>query len=166
MSTTPKQSPQDASEVTQSQPIADNKQVDKSCVFCKRIARGEYDDKFANWVWFKPLNPVVEGHMLIVPVVHTASLNDGNLQGDQAGWALRYFTNGVTGDYNLITSKGDSATQTIQHLHFHVVPRHAGDGLQLPWTNQTKVTDLLTEDSDTNSRSSKAPKPSPDTGGK
>jgi diadenosine tetraphosphate (Ap4A) HIT family hydrolase len=36
----------------------------------------------------------------------------------------------------MITSAGPAATQTIKHLHVHYVPRHAGDGLSLPWTNQ------------------------------
>jgi histidine triad (HIT) family protein len=37
---------------------------------------------------------------------------------------------------NLITSKGAAATQTVYHLHVHVVPRQGGDGLPLPWTPQ------------------------------
>ncbi len=35
---------------------------------------------------------------------------------------------------NLITSAGREATQTVFHLHIHVVPRRDGDGLALPWT--------------------------------
>lgn len=105
------------------------------CVFCERIKNKEYDDRFAHYVCFEPLNPVTEGHMLVVPVVHTPNLNDGELEAEQVGWALRYFTNDL-GDYNIITSKGDAATQTIQHLHFHIVPRRKDDGLKLPWTGQ------------------------------
>lgn len=37
---------------------------------------------------------------------------------------------------NLITSKGDAATQSVLHLHVHVVPRQADDDLPLPWTPQ------------------------------
>lgn len=37
---------------------------------------------------------------------------------------------------NLITSKGEPATQSVFHLHVHVVPRADGDGLPLPWTPQ------------------------------
>lgn len=105
------------------------------CVFCKRIKNGEYEDSYAHHVMFTPLNPVVPGHKLVVPIVHTANLNSTTLEADQTGWALRYFTNDLD-EYNLITSKGNNATQTIQHLHFHIVPRHEGDGLMLPWTNQ------------------------------
>lgn len=115
-----------------------------SCVFCKRIAAGEYEDRFANHVCFEPLNPVTEGHRLVVPAVHTPNLNDGSLEADQTGWALRYFTNDLE-DYNIITSKGENATQTIQHLHFHIVPRRKGDGLKLPWTDQLAHNLLVTD---------------------
>lgn len=111
--------------------------MELGCVFCDRINNSEYDDKFANFVIFEPLNPVTPGHKLIVPITHTASLNSTDLEADQVGWALRYFTNDLD-EYNLITSKGKNATQTIQHLHFHVVPRREGDGLHLPWTNQIR----------------------------
>lgn len=37
-------------------------------------------------------------------------------------------------DFNLITSAGAAATQTVAHLHVHYVPRRTGDGLGLPWT--------------------------------
>ena len=34
---------------------------------------------------------------------------------------------------NLVQSTGAAAFQTVFHLHVHVVPRYAGDGLRLPW---------------------------------
>jgi len=37
---------------------------------------------------------------------------------------------------NIITSKGREATQSVFHLHVHVVPRQADDDLPLPWTPQ------------------------------
>jgi histidine triad (HIT) family protein len=82
-------------------------------------------------VCFEPLNPVTPGHLLVVPVDHAANINEYR-DVEQTGWALRYFTNGLD-EYNIITSKGSNATQTIQHLHFHIVPRRKGDGLSLPW---------------------------------
>lgn len=107
----------------------------EDCVFCQRIESGNYDDRFADHVMFAPLNPVVYGHRLVVPIAHTPNMNDNRFDTAQLGWALRYFTNDLDA-YNVITSKGDAATQTIQHLHFHVVPRRSGDGLKLPWTDQ------------------------------
>jgi diadenosine tetraphosphate (Ap4A) HIT family hydrolase len=37
---------------------------------------------------------------------------------------------------NFITSAGAAATQSVPHLHVHVIPRRDGDGLALPWTGQ------------------------------
>jgi histidine triad (HIT) family protein len=34
---------------------------------------------------------------------------------------------------NVITSRGRVATQSVFHLHLHLVPRAEGDGLALPW---------------------------------
>lgn len=39
---------------------------------------------------------------------------------------------------NIITSRGSAATQTVYHLHLHVVPRREGDGLGLPWTDRQR----------------------------
>jgi histidine triad (HIT) family protein len=37
---------------------------------------------------------------------------------------------------NLITSAGRAATQSVMHLHLHLVPRLDGDGLALPWSRK------------------------------
>lgn len=39
---------------------------------------------------------------------------------------------------NIITSIGAPATQSVFHLHIHVVPRQEGDELTLPWTGQIR----------------------------
>ncbi|MFJ9855301.1 HIT family protein [Streptomyces sp. NPDC101150] len=41
------------------------------------------------------------------------------------------------GQWNCLTSCGPDAIQTVFHLHGHLVPRTAGDGLALPWTRPT-----------------------------
>ncbi|WP_331719715.1 HIT family protein [Streptomyces virginiae] len=35
-----------------------------------------------------------------------------------------------------LREQGRPATQTVDHLHLHVVPRQEGDILPLPWTPQ------------------------------
>jgi len=37
-------------------------------------------------------------------------------------------------DCNIIQSNGAAATQTVAHLHVHIVPRTERDGLLLPWS--------------------------------
>jgi histidine triad (HIT) family protein len=48
-------------------------------------------------------------------------------------WAARWGAE-KNEDFNLITSRGKFATQTILHTHIHYVPRRENDGLFLPWT--------------------------------
>jgi histidine triad (HIT) family protein len=50
--------------------------------------------------------------------------------------AGRMIAGGEMPGANIITSIGRVATQSVFHLHVHIVPRHEGDGLCLPWTGQ------------------------------
>ena len=109
------------------------------CPFCGRIERGEYDYYDRYNVAFRPLNPVTPGHFLVVPRKHVLQAIDAPAH---AGRALK-FAGELAVDMglvaaNFITSAGRDATQTVFHLHMHVVPRRAGDGLALPWTGQQK----------------------------
>lgn len=108
-----------------------------NCPFCQRIERGEFDYEDRWNVAFQPLNPVVTGHFLVVPRVHASHALESP---PHAGSALRfagYLANQMgLAACNFITSAGAAATQTVFHLHVHVVPRREGDGLALPWTGQ------------------------------
>jgi histidine triad (HIT) family protein len=109
------------------------------CVFCQRIACEEYVPCNRAVVRFAPLNPVTPGHMLFVPLGHLPSASTlAPVTGDVFCEAARYAATRPD-DFNLITSAGADATQTVQHLHVHYVPRRAGDGLTLPWTGQVRA---------------------------
>lgn len=112
------------------------------CVFC-RIITGEEPATIVrrgrDAVAFAPLNPVTDGHVLVVPTVHVRdALQDPAVTAATmkaaAGLAAK------SGPCNFITSVGAEATQSVFHLHIHVVPRRAGDGLALPWTDQQRRT--------------------------
>ena len=107
------------------------------CPFCGRIQRGEYDDLFGAVARFEPLNPVTPGHLLFVPSIHVEHPNRGAV-GNAMNHAELY-ASGQPWDFNLITSSGSAATQTVPHIHVHYVPRREGDGLHLPWTGQKKA---------------------------
>lgn len=109
-----------------------------TCVFCVRISKGEYDRDQPD-ISFEPLNPVVRGHRLFVPPQH---LVDAAAEPEVAGRvfaAAAEYGRRRGEDFNLITSRGEFATQTVGHLHVHYVPREEGDGLTLPWTNQRRA---------------------------
>lgn len=111
------------------------------CTFCQRITAGEYDYWDLYNVAFQSLNPVTPGHFLVVPRTHVASaLAAPEFAGRAARYAAYLATDMGLEACNLITSSGADATQTVFHLHVHVVPRRPGDGLHLPWTGQ-KITE-------------------------
>lgn len=88
-----------------------------------------------------PREPVVPGHVLVIPYRHSRDFAQfmeiaANTMGDAAFFAAN--TDGYE-ECNVITSRGEAATQTVFHLHLHVVPRHLGDGLHLPWTGQERT---------------------------
>ncbi len=113
------------------------------CVFCAIVAGDSPAEVVRRWpdaMAFVPLNPVTDGHTLIVPNAHVSDASqDIWTSALTMARAAQYVVE--RGLYpprracNIITSLGDAATQTVFHLHLHVVPRTAGDGLHLPWTN-------------------------------
>lgn len=113
--------------------------MDYPCPFCVRIARGEYDaiHSDSDVVVFAPLEPVTQGHMLVVSVrhIHDAG-SDPFTAGKVMERAASIARNLACGSYNIITSAGEPATQTVRHLHLHIVPRVTGDMLQLPWSGR------------------------------
>lgn len=107
------------------------------CVFCVRITAGECEQTEVNSVvMFAPLNPVTPGHMLFVSRAHVVSAAASPWRAGNACLAAASYVAREQIEANIITSIGAVATQTVPHLHVHVVPRHEGDGLALPWTGQ------------------------------
>lgn len=104
------------------------------CPFCERVQQRDYIVHYEdeNCVVFEPLHPVTGGHLLVVPAEHV----EHGWSDDAVARAMKVASNIAKDSYNLITSHGSPATQTVPHVHVHVVPRTEGDGLMLPWTNQ------------------------------
>lgn len=112
------------------------------CIFCEIIAdparqMAGVGGTVAVWpdaIAIIPLGPVVDGHTLVIPRVHVADFQINPLvsavamaRAAELASALRMWP------ANVITSAGRVATQSVFHLHLHVVPRRENDGLALPW---------------------------------
>lgn len=106
------------------------------CVFCHKIENWDFEQSYngRTVVRFEPLNPVTPGHMLFIPGWHSLHPDPNGVRVAMA-YAEEYARTKKR-DYNLITSSGAAATQTVPHLHVHYVPRAHHDGLHLPWTGK------------------------------
>lgn len=108
------------------------------CIFCNIVvgtAPAQIVERWLDATAFVPFNPVTPGHVLVVPHRHLRDVSDSP---GHAAWAFALAST-IAGQHdaaNIITSRGEAATQTVFHAHVHVVPRHHGDGLALPWTGQ------------------------------
>jgi diadenosine tetraphosphate (Ap4A) HIT family hydrolase len=77
--------------------------------------------------------PVAEGHTLVVPRRHVASLFDLPEQEQAALWRLVALVRGKLMDelrpdgFNVGANDGPAAGQTVTHAHVHVIPRRTGD---------------------------------------
>lgn len=111
-----------------------------NCIFCKIIA-GElpcykvYENN--NVLAFLDIAPVSYGHILVVPKKHFVNIED--IPEDELrkvitvvkkiGKALK---SGLCAPgYNVSVNNDPIAGQIVPHIHFHVIPRKQGDGLQL-----------------------------------
>ena len=104
----------------------------KNCIFCNDAPSSlwlESSSSFALWDGF----PISEGHTLVVPRVHVASLFDLPASDLAAVWE---FVARVRAEltkrfrvesFNIGLNDGRAAGQTVMHAHIHVIPRRDGD---------------------------------------
>ena len=100
------------------------------CLFCKIIA-GEipstkvYEDESV--YAFRDIGPQAPVHVLVVPKVHIASVDEVN--GENAALVAKIFeaipkiakAEGLANGYRVITNCGEDGCQSVKHLHFHVL---------------------------------------------
>lgn len=118
---------------------------DAQCVFCKIVAvelpaAVVYEDDAV--VAFLDINPLADGHLLIVPREHFTELHD--MPAAQCGRlfsclpklcrALVDVTKAV--GFNVLVNNGREAGQVVPHVHVHIIPRHPTDELGYRWNTK------------------------------
>lgn len=109
------------------------------CIFCK-IAKGDlpchrlYEDE--EIISFLDISPIAPGHALVLPKKHFSTLEDI----DEATLVRLYTAVKKIGGaiklsldlpaYNVSQNNGPEAGQVVPHIHVHIIPRKAGDGLR------------------------------------
>ena len=119
------------------------------CLFCKMIAGQipvtkiyENDDFLA----FLDIGPISDGHTLIITKRHFEKLDECPSEllakvASHLGKIAKAVSTAMNSDgYNVLCNNGRAAGQVINHLHFHIIPRGAGDGVFSRWPSY-KYTD-------------------------
>lgn len=112
-----------------------------NCTFCDLIhgaAEVSICHEDADSIAFMDIQPVNNGHVLVVPREHYESLLDVPPQIGlhlfkvtmQLANAVRHVTG--SDDMNIVVNNGAAAGQDEPHYHVHIIPRRAGDGFDIP----------------------------------
>jgi histidine triad (HIT) family protein len=110
------------------------------CIFCQ-IIKGESEASFVHQddaiVAFMDIQPITQGHMLVVPREHHVLMKDVPDQVAMRAFRVARML-GVTseatlgaGGVNLFVADGEVAFQDVPHFHIHVIPRYSQDGFGL-----------------------------------
>lgn len=115
------------------------------CIFCRLVA-GElpaykiYEDEKV--LAFLDIYPISPGHSLVIPKTHYPNLE--TIPAEDLSHLIKVVQSlgrllkerlKIDG-YNVSSNNDPVAGQVIPHVHFHIIPRRAGDNLK-PWPSGT-----------------------------
>lgn len=121
--------------------------VDPDCPFCEILAGEDHDARIVmrreGVVAFFPTEPATLGHTLVVPESHVADIwQIDAVSVSKLGSATVELAHAIRrairpDGLNIIQSNGAAATQTVMHLHVHLVPRWDDDDVGPIWPPET-----------------------------
>ena len=121
------------------------------CIFCKIIEGSipsmkvyESDKVLA----FLDINPLSEGHCLIIPKTHAEKLHQVPEEEliEILVCAKNLAIKAGVEDYNVLQNNGRIAHQIIMHVHFHLIPKpNRTTGLVMEWDTLKLSDDKLKE---------------------
>jgi histidine triad (HIT) family protein len=121
--------------------------MDDECLFC-RIVSGElpativYEDE--NSIAFLDHRPLFPGHTLLVPRQHVETLGElpAKLVGPyfEAAQKLALTVESAMEAEGTFVAMNNRVSQSVPHLHVHIVPRRRKDGLKGFFWPRTKYT--------------------------
>jgi len=110
--------------------------VTENCVFCDYAGPNTILWETSAVYVVEPLRQVTPGHLLVIPRAHAEDFaDDPAVTAEVFRGAAEFAQAHGIEDANLITSRGEAASQTVKHIHVHVLPRTWDDAVRLPWNN-------------------------------
>ncbi len=114
----------------------------QDCIFCKVVAGQIPSVKiFENEhvLAFLDIGPVSDGHTLVIPKSHCSRLDQIDSKAMLEIAKVLPVLGGTiqkamdSDGYNVLCNNGSAAGQVVEHVHFHIIPRNAGDGVFNHW---------------------------------
>lgn len=109
------------------------------CIFCK-IANKEIKTDFVyeddDVVAILDANPLTKGHTLVIPKAHYKNLLDtpakltSKLATTAQSIAKDYMQEYAMAGFHLVVNNNHEAYQSVDHLHFHIIPRYDRNELE------------------------------------
>lgn len=128
----------------------------QGCIFCAiAVQQAEASVVFEDEtvVVFMSLQPVVPGHLLVVPRRHAVGLEDLDEATSAYVWSVGHTMaralrrSGIRCEgINILLCDGEVAFQTVFHFHLHVIPRYAGDSWNIIPDEKKRERSLLDSD--------------------
>jgi histidine triad (HIT) family protein len=124
----------------------------QACIFCRIVAGtapARVVHRTGHALAFLDRSPATRGHTLVIPRQHAAGLWEVTRQDAAQVMAAVHDVAALLRDrlepdgLNLFQANGAAAWQEVFHLHVHVVPRYAGDGLVRSWAPTAASPDEL-----------------------
>lgn len=104
----------------------------KDCVFCGIVSGKIPCQKIwenDHFISFADINPLKEGHALVIPKKHFNSLIDSDKETAQEYLfsvkevAKILMEKYKASGFNIVINNGKAAGQKVDHIHFHILPR-------------------------------------------
>lgn len=114
-----------------------------NCPFCKIIDKNDpkvyeiFRDEHV--VAFFPIEPATLGHVLVIPRRHVVNVWGLTIEeAEQLSYATLHLSSVIRNTLfphglNIVQSNGETATQSVPHLHIHLVPRWKNDSMKIIW---------------------------------
>jgi histidine triad (HIT) family protein len=122
------------------------------CVFCKIVA-GQipstkvFEDEHV--LAFMDIGHVNPGHTLVAVKKHAANVFElEETQAEAIARAIVKISRALKKTFepeglSVYQANGKAAGQTVFHYHVHLLPRHAGDGMELTWPVKNPPREML-----------------------
>ena len=110
------------------------------CVFCDIVhgtSPASFVDQDDTVVAVLDIQPITQGHMLVVPREHAVLMTDLNEPAAMRTFKIARRLAGVArhtlgaSGINILVMDGEAAYQDVPHFHVHVIPRYPRDGFGL-----------------------------------